>query len=253
MKIKLSKKQKLFLINVFIICSIISLILILSLKYVLPNKSSQDIATTIGGILGTFFSFFGSVLVYLALKAQIVANEIVQKQIKNQEETDYFRNKINLVNERINILKEEVNNFIYMYRDKEEKNGSRDIEYKGSQAIFILLSKNVNTFYGRLKRDSFELEPKFTELYKLLQFYQNTIDMIENEKFDNDSNIDNQIKLNFYSSLQYFFSAKIKWNFKSMENKKSKHSDGCPDSCGQNHGLPEELFDLVDKINSKLS
>lgn len=57
-KNKLSKNQGQFLFNVFIICLLISFVVIYFLRLFLPNKSSQDIATTIAGILGTAFSFF---------------------------------------------------------------------------------------------------------------------------------------------------------------------------------------------------
>lgn len=108
MNIKLSKKQRQFLINSFIICSFISFAAIIFLKLFFPNKSTQDIATSIGGILGTTFSFFGSVLVYLALKAQIDANEQVRKQFKKQEEKEQISSFettfFNLINYHLNLV-----------------------------------------------------------------------------------------------------------------------------------------------------
>lgn len=252
MKIKLSKKQRQFLINSFIICSLLSFVTIIFLKLFLPNKSSQDIASTVGGILGTTFSFFGSVLVYFALKAQVEANKQVRKQFEKQEEAEYFRSKINFVNEKINTLREEVNNFVYVYKDESVKGNPLHIEYKGSQAFHILLSNNVNTFYGKSKRDSFELEPKFHELYRLLLFIRDTVSIIEIEQFDIIPNKSAQIKFELYSSLNYFYSTKIKWNFKSVENFESKHNDHCPHECGYNHGLPSELFEVVRSINNKM-
>ena len=252
MKIKLSKKQRQFLINSFIICSLLSFVTILILKLLLPNKSSQDIASTVGGILGTTFSFFGSVLVYFALKAQIEANEQVRKQFEKQEETEYFRNKINFVNEKINTLREEVNNFVYVYKDESVKGSPLHIEYKGSQAFHVLLSKNVDTFKGKSKKNSFELQPKFHELYRLLLFIRDTVSIIEIEQFDRIPNKSDQIKLELYSTLNYFYSTKLKWNFKSVENFESKHNGDCSHECGYNHGLPSELFEVVRIINEKL-
>lgn len=209
----------------------------------------DDIGGTIGGITAPFLSFFGSILVYLALKAQIKANQQVQNQFKLQEESVVFRDKITMMNEKINVLNFEINNFFYLYRDNQTLGGPYDIEYKGSQAIYTLLSKNIDTFYGKIQRDSFLVEPKFTELYKLLNYFSDTVAIMKIEKYDADSDKNQIIKSNFLSTLTYLFEAKIKWNFKALEHKKSVHNQLCDGDCGLNHGLPVELFDAADKIN----
>ena len=101
MKIKLSKSQRQFLINSFIICLLLSIGIIFFLKIFLPNKSSQDIATTVAGILGTTFSFLGSVLVYLALRAQIDANEQVRKQFEKQNIDQIFFKLVDNLHNRV--------------------------------------------------------------------------------------------------------------------------------------------------------
>ncbi len=212
----------------------------------------NDVGETIGGVTAPFLGFFGSILVYLALKAQVKANAQVQKQFIKQEEAEKYRNNITLANEKVNILKSEINNFFYLHRDESLKGSPLIAEYKGSQAIFILLSTNINTFYGQSKKNSFELQPKFTELYKLLIFFSDTISNIKCDQFDANDKTDKLIKENFISILCYLFEAKIKWNFKSLEVNKSKHLSHCPGDCGLNHGLPVELFDKVDEITKML-
>ena len=97
------KKERQFLINAFFICGFMSFSLLLLIRTFLPDKSSQDIATTISGILGTSLGFFGSVLVYKALKAQIDANRMIQEQFKNQNDDQlFFRLVDNLQNRIIN-------------------------------------------------------------------------------------------------------------------------------------------------------
>lgn len=85
MKIKFSKNQRQFIINVFIICSILSITIIYFLNLILPNKTTENIATTVAGILGTAFSFFGSILVYKALQSQIKANKLITQQFNLQQ------------------------------------------------------------------------------------------------------------------------------------------------------------------------
>lgn len=249
---KLRKKERHFLMVSFIWCLILSVIFLVVLNSLFSKEKITDLGTTFGGFVGVFVAFFGSILVYLALKAQVKANQLVQDQFSKQEETEYYRTKTALVNDKINFLKNEINNFFYLHIDDTYTSGTRIEEYKGSQAIYILLKKNHTTFYGKLKRDSFQLEPKFTELYKLLIFFKETIIMINLDTFDNDEESNELIKSNFKSTLKYLFEAKIKWNFKSLEAKKSKHEPHCEGNCGLNHGLPSELFDLVDDINIKL-
>ncbi|MCI9846636.1 putative phage abortive infection protein [Flavobacterium pectinovorum] len=83
-KFKLLRNGKQFLFNSFITCTLFSFFFLYFFKYVLINKSSQDIATTISGTLGTALGFFGSILVYKALREQVKANKLIQKQFEIQ-------------------------------------------------------------------------------------------------------------------------------------------------------------------------
>ena len=51
---KLKKKDQQFLITAFLFCAAAAFIAILILRAVYPHKSSENIGTTISGILGTF-------------------------------------------------------------------------------------------------------------------------------------------------------------------------------------------------------
>ncbi|MFL9843191.1 putative phage abortive infection protein [Flavobacterium rhizosphaerae] len=98
---KIKKKSK-FIINlnqteikIFIIIGVLIFILplIFTLKLnIISFTETGQIGDTIGGITAPFLSFFGSILVYLALKAQINANDLVQKQFIKQQEIDYRQN-----------------------------------------------------------------------------------------------------------------------------------------------------------------
>ncbi len=55
-------------------------------------RDTGNIGDTIGGITAPFLSFFGSILVYLALKAQIDANEQINDQFKDQKIIDNRQN-----------------------------------------------------------------------------------------------------------------------------------------------------------------
>ena len=76
-------------------------------------KDIGNIRDSIGGITSPITSIIGSILVYFTLKAQIDANTQIQKQLKKQDEEKALSDKINFINNRINLLKEEINGFYY--------------------------------------------------------------------------------------------------------------------------------------------
>lgn len=59
---------------------------------VVSFRDTGPIGDTIGGVTAPFLSFFGSILVYLALKAQIKANKLVQKQFRKQQKIEFRQN-----------------------------------------------------------------------------------------------------------------------------------------------------------------
>lgn len=247
MKIKFSKNQRQFLINVFIICLLVSIIIIYFLKLLLPNKSSQDIATTIAGILGTAFSFFGSILVYKALQSQIRANKQIQLQIQNQEIENRIEKRKEHFKNRIGIIQYEINNFYYSYNDELIALKPQKLNYSGSQAIHKLLNNSKDNYYGTEIKTPYEIEPKLVELRSLLVFFDLTILEIRN-----DTIIDSESKEEIINILKYIFESKIKANFKIMETHRSKLDEPCPDNCGNFHGIPSDLFNLVDGIMTKI-
>lgn len=248
MKIKLTKKESQFIINSLWICSLISILSIFILKQFIPNKTTQDIATTVSGILGTTFSFFGSILVFLALKAQIKANKQVQKQFEKQEEEQILESRKEYFRSRSNLILNEINSFYYSVKDELNPLKNRKLNYQGSQAILKLLENSKNTFYGQKKVLSADLiEPKLKELESLLIFFEITILEIKNDII-----LDDNIKSELAKFLKFVFESKLRNNFKSVEDFKSRHNESCPDNCGNFHGIPLYLFDLIDRIKVKV-
>ena len=59
---------------------------------IISFKNTGQIGDTIGGITAPFLSFFGAILVYFTLRAQIKANEKIQDQFDEQKRIDYRQN-----------------------------------------------------------------------------------------------------------------------------------------------------------------
>jgi hypothetical protein len=116
MKVSLSKKEKFWFILIGLL--ILSLTIIFSqFSWLLSFADTGEIGDTIGGITAPFMSFFGSVLVYLALKSQIDANKIIQDQFDEQK-TDNSNNFEYLkFKERIHLVIKEIDNFSVAFHE----------------------------------------------------------------------------------------------------------------------------------------
>lgn len=244
--LKLRKKERQFLLASFIWCLLLSVIFIFVLHSIFSKVNITDLGTTFGAFVGVFVAFFGSILVYLALKAQVKANQLVQDQFSKIEDDSRIEKRNEYFNNRATIIRHEINNFKYTFNDQ-TRIGSPKYNYEGSQAVHKLLFTSKDNFYGRVERTPYELEPKLVELRSLLVFFKLTIEEIRN---DNITHIEQKEELIHF--LKYLFVAKIKGIFHSVEKYKSKHDMACPDNCGNFHGIPSELFELVDDINIKL-
>ena len=85
-------KNFLWFLRIFIFIMFLPLIFsIKGCESLVFDQNTGVIGDTIGGITAPFINFFGAILVYLALKEQIKANDLIQKQfdiqnkLKNEE------------------------------------------------------------------------------------------------------------------------------------------------------------------------
>ena len=210
-------------------------------------KDKGEIGDAIGGITAPFIGFGGSILVYLALKAQIDANNKIQEQFAKQEQDNQIEKRIDYFKNRTSIIQFEINNFYYVFIDINTM-GNPKFYYQGAQAIHKLLQNSTNSYYGQKERTPYELEPKLVELKSLLVFFEFTVIEIINDIL-----IDEENKSNILNVLQYILNSKIKANFESVKQFKSEHNSACPEGCGNYHGIPSELFDIVDNIAIKIT
>lgn len=88
----LSKRERIYYLIFGIFLFLLPVILTSETLSIVSFRDTGQIGDTIGGITSPFLSFFGSILVYLALKAQIVANDKIQTQFDDQKKIDYKQN-----------------------------------------------------------------------------------------------------------------------------------------------------------------
>jgi hypothetical protein len=203
-------------------------------------RDTGTIGDTIGGITAPITSLLGSILVYFALKAQIDANRLIQNQFDQQKLDDTERKKISYIGEQVKLVRNELNEFTFSYKD-----GNYKFNYTGSDAIFEYLKKIKHS--GNHNEDVFTTNPKLVELYNILQIFDKLITLINGEA------IPLQDKVYFISILEYQMNSKIKTSFVALSKFKMANQEACT-NCGKKHtGIPDELFDMVDSITSKLN
>lgn len=241
MKIKVSKKEWIVFIGFGLILFII--------PYVFTRKWGvlpiENVGDTIGGITAPFLGFFGSILVYLALKSQVDANEQVRLQFEKQEQSSTVSYRLSNLYEKIKIIREELNNFYYSYLNHNYPGSPKKFNYQGVQAIHNLLDQSRENYFGKIIKSPYELEPKLGELKSLIIFFLSTVEEINTDKV-----IDEKDKKELINNMNYLFDSKIKTCFNPMEKYKSKHNNPCPENCGNFHGIPSDLFDFIQKIET---
>lgn len=147
MKINLSKKERWIFFGVGVIV-ILVLPWLFTRNLGLPSfKDSGSIGDTIGGVTAPFLNFFGAILVYLALRAQIDANSGIKDQFLVQQFESRFYKMIDLHVENVqsfSIQEFEVNSLGNLSA-KTEINGRRVFLPMIKEFHFIL--EIVNEFY----------------------------------------------------------------------------------------------------------
>lgn len=149
------------LLKVALIVLIIGVIGIVAAPFLFTTNGfslaeTGDIGDTIGGITAPISSLVGSVLVFLALKGQIVANKITQEQIREQQQEEQRKKEITYVSD----LYKYFSNSIQTYETK---------YYKGHKAIMKVMSSLADSERKQAHDESRLYYGTAAELYSILK------------------------------------------------------------------------------------
>ena len=205
-------------------------------------STTGQIGDTIGGITAPILNLVGSILVFFALKAQIDANKLIQDQFDEQKKSDIDRKKILYISEQVNLIKQDIKEFSFSYKKETFK-----YNYEGSDAIYEFLSSiQRGGSHDKTHEEFIQANPKISELISLLGIINNAIQVISN------SDISDFDKDYFYSLINYHYSSKVQQPLNTFSSKKKSLQKIC-NGCKQQHGIPDEIFDLDTIIRSKLN
>lgn len=195
---------------------------------IMSFNHTGEIGDTIGGITSPFINIMGSILVFLALRAQIDANLLIQEQIDNQERDKRLDIESKQLNQYYNNLKSSIDNFEYKNLEIYSEKTDQPI-YKGSEAIFRLIEDYFCTYHGTEEATSYN--PKITELISMVEICNILLVKIKN------SDIPDRETLWTLTNHQYIYRI-----FPRMSNEFPDRIDTywC-EGCNMNHGFPEKL------------
>lgn len=234
------KKRVITILVVGIILIIISPFLLTRPAFwdILVFSNTGPIGDTIGGITAPITSLLGSYLVYLALRAQIDANSIIQTQLAQ----DRARNEIQYHTEEINslycYLKDSIDNFDFSTLDSSAF--GKDSYTRGSEAIYLMLQQVYCDDYCTTDKLELTRNPKITEFHSILIICNKLMEKI------NSSTIPTKNVMKTLVCHQ--FSYRI-MPFLNDISEEELRGDFCRD-CKKNHGLPDEIVNLINNIKT---
>lgn len=247
----ISKREIRILIGVGVILIFLPIIFTQNLGLI-SFQDTGEIGDTIGGITAPFIGFFGAVLLYLTLRAQIKANKQTKKQFKKQAKKESLERLTGTYEDRIQTLALEIKSFQFSVDINENKSNLQPEfqTFSGSQAIYQLL-KRKSKIYTPQWKSAYILEPKFEELRQLLLLFLEVTESLKKQDFTKNQNENDRLKSYFESKLKYYFISKLKGNIIPLKEFKAPDQEN-PDCCSSTHGFPEDLHALTETISQHL-
>ena len=194
------------------ICLLIPLFMpFLPLQYL---KEYGEIGDVIGGVSNPFVQILGSVVLFLALKAQIDANGILHQQIEKENIKEQLRHELNQLHELYMFVERNIKNFSY---DQEKvvdgksqmillhsrraikcfiedlENLDVDIHKDGDVLMFdgvkeiMSILYSVELFFNKIK-DS-EIAPYHKNFYKTLMQHELLFSVFPYQELDNQAHL----------------------------------------------------------------
>ena len=207
-------------------------------------SETGQIGDTIGGVTAPFLNLVGAFLVFYALKAQVKANELVQKQIDKDNRSKESETEAQNLNQLYSYLLESINSFKFTTLPIDDLRNTNIIEtqtqFEGGDAFYHLFSQIRCHYHG--SPEQLHATQSVSELVNVLNVMNLILDKLINTKSSN--------KEILKTLTQHLFEYKIITRIRDESYEELIH-EYCQD-CKCNHGLPEELRNLILEIRTKL-
>lgn len=207
-------------------------------------SDTGQIGDTIGGITAPFLNLIGAFLIFYALKAQVKANELVQRQIDKENDAKECETEAQNLNQLYSYLLESIKSFKFTTLPIPDLRNLSEIEtekeFTGGDAIYHLFSQIRCHYHG--STEELHSTQSVSELLSILKIMDLILDKLKNKKSNNTEILKTLIK--------HLFEYKIVTRIRSEEIV-DLELEYC-ESCQCYHGLPEELRTLISDIRTKV-
>lgn len=205
-------------------------------------SNTGSIGDTIGGITAPFINILGAVLVFLALKAQIQANLVIQNQINRHDEENKLEKESKQLNQYYSNLKSSIDGFKFSTIDPwniGKHTPDRPI-LEGSEAVYKMFSDYICEHHG--SKEDMLSNPKITELISMLEICEKLLVRINSSKI-----IDRET---LWTLTSHQFTYRI---FPRLCDEYPERIENyyC-NSCKIDHGFPERISFLIKSIKEKI-
>jgi hypothetical protein len=208
-------------------------------------STTGQIGDTIGGITAPFLNLIGAFLVFYALKAQVTANELIQIQIDKDNDAKECENEAQNLNQLYSYLIDSINGFRFKTLPTHQLANIDDIEteveYSGGEAFYHLFSQIRCHYHGT--QDELHSNQSVSELLSILT----VMDLLLNKLTDTRS----KNKEILTALIKHLFEYKIVTRIRDADEA-GLQVRYCND-CLCNHGLPDELRNLIVQIRKRLA
>ncbi|MBL0117531.1 MAG: hypothetical protein IPP89_00740 [Saprospiraceae bacterium] len=196
-----------------------------------------NIGDAIGGITSPIIGFMGAVLVYLAFRSQIRANEEIRDQFKYQSLNSYINDQVKIVREDIQSM-----NYSTITKKSSSVKGSaveiERFEAKGSMAIANIVRSTLKDHICTYQHNLYATE--FTLIISILERILNLFSEIESAQLADKKYLFSQVS-NTYAFL-------LRPHFRRYTRHILEGNKICKKHGKSYHKIVIDSFSLIDKI-----
>ena len=216
------------LLRIALLVLIIGVVGMLAAPFFLFTKSgftsfseTGHIGDTIGGITAPISSLVGSVLLFLALKSQVVANKITHDQIRDQQAEEHRKKEINYVSDLYKYFFNSIQIFETKY-------------YKGHKAIMKVMALLADSEQKEAHDEGRLYYGTAAELYSLLKLGKLFLEQVNKSRIEeNDKRYFKELVKHHYDSFILPYLA--------------KNTADCS-VCGEKHnGIPFKMLAVIEE------
>jgi len=202
-----------------VICMIVILLVFTTHQFSLSESSS--LGNFVGGITAPISGLVGSILVFLALRSQIIANQITQKQIRDQKVEEQIKKEVSYVSDLYKYFLDSIQTYETKY-------------YKGHKAIMKVMSLLAESEKINAHDEGQLYYGTAAELYSILKLGKLFLEQV------NKSRIDDHDKRYFKELLKYHYDS-----FVVPYLAKNNEGPAC-EVCGEMHnGIPIRMQEVI--------